>query len=83
MMCVPRAHEACCIAVHLMTSHHGLPHDFTPCCAGWCSQIIIPGPELLPEKLACRKGEERLKERVQKVLAGIHKKLDSDPRMSS
>ena len=46
------------------------------------AQIIITS-ELDPNKLLCAKGEERLKERVQKVLTGILTKLESDPRMAS
>ena len=46
-------------------------------------QVIIPA-SLDPEAIMSQKGEDRLKERVQKVLAGIHKKLEeSDPRMRS
>ena len=41
--------------------------------------IIIP-PSMRPEDCKARGGEERLLERVQKVLSGIHKKLDADPR---
>jgi len=44
---------------------------------------IIITSELDPNKLLCAKGEERLKERVQKVLTGILTKLESDPRMAS
>jgi hypothetical protein len=43
-------------------------------------QIFITS-SLRPEDIKARGGEDRLKERVQKVLAGIHKKLDLDPRM--
>ena len=44
------------------------------------AQIIIK-PSLDPADIMARGGEDRLKERVQKVLAGIHKKLEADPRM--
>jgi len=49
-----------------------------PCSA----QIIIPAA-LDPTKIFAKKGEEKLKERVQKVMGGILAKLESDPRMKS
>lgn len=46
------------------------------------SQVIITAA-LIPDKLVAKAGEERLKERVRKVLFGVIAKLESDPRMKS
>ena len=46
------------------------------------SQVIITAA-LNPDKLVAKAGEERLKERVRKVLSGVIAKLESDPRMKS
>jgi hypothetical protein len=54
--------------------------DWVVLCAP--SQVIITAA-LNPDKLVAKAGEERLKERVRKVLSGVIAKLESDPRMKS
>ncbi|KOO35705.1 ap-4 complex subunit, partial [Chrysochromulina tobinii] len=45
-------------------------------------EAVIITAALNPDKLVAKAGEERLKERVRKVLSGVIAKLESDPRMN-